>query len=90
MTPETTAKEVAEWMAEQFKGDYYLYQETVVYEIADKFGKQFYDNENGNLAIRKDVLSAFRELTKDTVIWEREERRWRMREPGDDPGRQQR
>jgi hypothetical protein len=81
--PTPTAKQIAEWMSEQFKQDCYLYQETVVYEIAEKFGEEFtYDNQNGNLAIRKDVLSVFRTLTEGSVIWERGERRWRKREPG--------
>jgi hypothetical protein len=79
--PTPTAKQVAEWMSKQFKQDCYLYQETVVYEIAEKFGEEFtYENANGNLAIRKDVLSSFRTLTQDSVIWERGERRWRKRE----------
>ena len=67
-----------------------LYQESAVYDIAQKFGKEFtYDNENGNLAIRKDVLTIFRKLTKDSVVWERGERYWRPRQKFDDPSRRQ-
>jgi len=70
------------------KGD--LYQDASVREIAKKFGSQFtYSNDNGNEAIRKDVLSAFRKLSKDTVVWEREDRYWRMRKPGDKLAREQ-
>jgi hypothetical protein len=85
-----TPEEVAKWMLEQLETETYIHQETIVYEIAEKFGKQFtYDNANGNLAIQRAVLTAFMKLSKDSVVWERENRRWRKREPGDDPGRQQ-
>jgi hypothetical protein len=53
----------------------YLYQEEAVYEIHEKFGEDFtYDNDNGNLAIRRDVLAAFRRLSGDGVVWDRSER----------------
>jgi hypothetical protein len=46
-----------------------MYQETVVYEILDRFGEEFvYDNENGNLAIARPVLKEFRKLTEDSVV----------------------
>ena len=62
--------EVAEWMFEELRREKYLYQETVVYDIEDKFGNEFvYINENGNLAIDRKVLKAFRELTEDTAVW---------------------
>jgi Family of unknown function (DUF6953) len=48
-----------------------------------------YDNDNGNLAISRNVLSAFRRLTGEDVVWDRDERMWRHRESHDAPGRQQ-
>jgi len=85
-----TPKDVAEWMLEELKKDKYLYQETVVYDIAEKFGDEFtYTNDNGNLAIDKKVLDAFRKISETTVIWERGTRMWRFREDYDEPGRQQ-
>jgi len=67
-----------------------LHQETAVSHIALKFGYEFtYDNENGNLAIRRDVLATFRRLTKDSVVWEREDRCWRKRKMEDKPTKQQ-
>ena len=73
-----TAKDVAEWMAEQFESNRYLYQETIVYKIKKQFGEGFvYHNENGNLAIGKDVLKNFRKITDGKVVWERSERAWR-------------
>jgi hypothetical protein len=83
-------KEIAAWMLQELDRVRFLYQETVVYDIASKFGKEFTAiNDSGNLAIRKDVLSAFRKLSGDAVIWERGERMWRKRTSYDAPGRQQ-
>jgi hypothetical protein len=87
---QATAKQVAQWMAKQLAGGDYLYQETVVYQIAEKFGRKFtYNNQNGNLAIRKEVLAAFLKLSKDSVVWFREDHCWRKRRSGDRKGRQQ-
>ena len=62
----------------------------IPYEIARRFGEEFtYHNENGNLAIDRRVLKAFRKLTGDSVVWERGERLWRRREGYDQVGRQQ-
>jgi hypothetical protein len=90
MESQHTAAQVAEWMLEELKREGTLDQETAVSEIEDKFGEQFvYANENGNPAIGKDVLAAFRKLTKDSVVWIKEDRCWRMRDEDDQPGRQQ-
>jgi len=86
----TTPDDVAKWMLGELQREKYLYQETVVYDIESKFGKDFvYLNDNGNLAISRKILSAFKKLTGDSVIWERAERMWRFREQHDEPGRQQ-
>jgi hypothetical protein len=38
-------------MLEELKRQEKLYQDTLVFEIAERFGSQFtYDDENGNLA----------------------------------------
>lgn len=68
----------------------YLYQETAAYDIASRFGEAFtYTNQNGNLAIDKKVLAAFKKLSGETIIWERGQRVWRKRQEYDEPGRQQ-
>ncbi len=86
MKSELPAKQVAEWMLDELKRNGDLYQDAIVREIAKKFGRQFtYTNDNGK-AIRKDVLFEFRKLSKDTAVWEREDRYWRMRKPGDKLG----
>jgi hypothetical protein len=56
----------------------------------ERFCETFtYINSNGNVAISKAVLTAFRALTAETVVWERGEKCWRKRERLDAPGRQQ-
>lgn len=85
-----TPDDVARWMLDELRKVKYLYQETVVYDIQSRFGEEFvYFNDNGNLAISKKVLSSFKQITSDAVIWERGQRLWRFRENYDEPGRQQ-
>jgi hypothetical protein len=85
-----TPKDVAQWMLEELKRETYLYQNMVVYDIEEKFGEEFtHINDNGNPAIDQRVLKEFRKLTEQTVVWERGERLWRLREDYDDPGRRQ-
>lgn len=84
-----TAEDVAQWMLDQVRQGY-LYQDRAVYEIHRIFGERFtYDNTQGNLAIGRDVLKAFRRISEADVIWDRYERMWRVREARDLPGRQQ-
>ena len=86
----TTTEYVAQWMLEELHRVKYLYQQDAVFAIETKFGGPFfYINEAGNPAIDKKVLSAFKKMTGDTVVWERGERVWRMREEYDTQGRQQ-
>lgn len=76
--------EIAQWMFDELKRQQCLYQQEVVYDIESKFGQEFtYTNENGNLAINRNVLKAFRKITSNTVVWERSERMWRMRQSYD-------
>ena len=85
-----TPAAVARWMLDEFeRQDGYLAQEDAADTIGSKFGTAFvYDNENGNLAIDRKVLDAFRKLTAETVVWDRGERAWRRRDLNDPPGRQ--
>ena len=79
-------KTIAKWMLEELTREETLYQEEVVNDIVSKFGEEFaYINNNGNLAIDKQVLLEFRILTEKTVVWERGERFWRFREDYDNP-----
>ena len=90
MAGESTTQDVAEWMLSKLDKQPLLYQEVVVYEIERRFGAEFtYINNNGNIAITRGVLDAFRRLTGDDVVWVLSDRYWRRRQPGDEPGRQQ-
>ncbi len=77
-------------MANEVRTKGELYQEDAVDAIERRFGAEhLYDNANGNLAISKPVLTAFRHITESDVIWIRSERYWRRRERADEEGRQQ-
>jgi len=59
-------------------------------DLQQRYGDDFvYENAAGNLAISRKVLSEFRRLNKDCVVWERGERCWRPRETTDAVGRMQ-
>ena len=85
-----TSKDVARWMYDEVRRRRLLYQCDVVDEIRNDFGEEFtYLNSIGNLAIIKRVLSEFRKLSEDTILWSKSERAWRGRSEYDDPRRQQ-
>jgi hypothetical protein len=87
---DATPEVVAKWMLGEVEQDGVLAQAVAVDEIAHRFGDEFvYENERGALAIDKRVLSAFLDVSRETVVWQRRGRFWRKREPGDGPGRQQ-
>jgi hypothetical protein len=90
MTGATTAADVARWMLEQVQTSQWLDQDVAVFEIEKRFGSTFvHDNENGNPAIDRSVLKEFKAISRETVVWERGDRAWRLRGPHDAPGRQQ-
>lgn len=83
-------EKIAEWMFNQFK-DGWLYQEDVAWELEKKFGDDaIYENENGNYAINKSVLKAFKKITEAKVVWERGDKAWRILSDDEEyTGRQQ-
>lgn len=84
------AEDIAKWMLSEIEKTGELYQEEAVDMIEEKFGEPYvYENENGNSAIANSVLTAFRKLSGDNIVWSRSERYWRGREDHDEPGRQQ-
>jgi len=87
----TTAKEVAERMANELDITPSLGQSDAAGRIRMYFGEEFtYINRHRNTAISKAVLTEFEKLTRDSVVWVRKDRRWRKREEWDTPGREQR
>jgi hypothetical protein len=82
---------VAERMFEALIDTQVLRQKHAVRIILKEFGDAFlYKNARNHWAIDASVLSAFADLTGDSVVWEKSKQRWRRRRPGDKPGRQQR
>lgn len=80
-----TASNIAKWMASQLEISTHIYQDTTASEIMRQFGEQFvYKNSNGNLAIGKDVLKCFRELTEGKVQWERGNKAWKKLKDGEE------
>lgn len=70
-------QKIAEWLYNRIVEDEVLYQSQAVEEIEDEFGEKYvYENENGNLAIHKKILEAFRVLNKGEIIWQRKDYRW--------------
>ncbi|WP_373034512.1 hypothetical protein [Sulfurimonas sp.] len=55
-----------------------MYQMDIVYDIENTYGDEFvYENENGNMAIKKTVLTAFSKLKKEYDIeWNKSEKAW--------------
>lgn len=84
-----TPAEAAMWMIDELSAKKYLDQETVVYKLVKIDPSLTYHNTNGNLAIAKAVLDAFRKAIPDDVVWSRSDRQWRHRKSYDKPGRMQ-
>jgi hypothetical protein len=85
-----TPKDAALWMQSQVNSKGELYQVDAMDYIRLHFGSQFVTiNASGNEGIAKSVLAAFNKLTAADVVWARNSRYWRRRQPGDEPGRQQ-
>jgi hypothetical protein len=83
-------EQIATWMVSQFKG-HYLYQDDIVWALNKQFGDDAtYQNDNGNLAINKNVLKEFKKITNEKVVWERGGKAWRKLKPTEAyTGRQQ-
>lgn len=88
---DTDAQAAARWMLTQItdtkSGE--LWQVDAAEHIDRNFEGLTYINENGNLAIDKEVLAAFRKLSGGAVVWERGLRYWRRRAEYDPEGKRQ-
>ncbi len=86
----TTPGDVAQWMLSVIEEQGEMSQNNAYYQINKQFGVGFTTVSNsGSPTIKGSVLNAFKEISKDTVIWERGDKKWRKREFYDLPGRQQ-
>ena len=60
-----TPEDVAQWMLAEVMAKGTVDQESIAFEIEQKFGKEFVpENENGNPSVRRDVLAAFRNIKR--------------------------
>jgi hypothetical protein len=84
----STPKDVAQWMQTEIERRIEFFHIDAIDEIHQEFGGEFIDmNEKGGFAISKAVLKEFRELTKETVVWERGLQYWRLRDSHDTSGK---
>ncbi|WP_326673392.1 DUF6953 family protein [Streptomyces canus] len=87
---DTDAQAAARWMLTQITDNGELWQMDAADRIASDFDEGLtYTNDNGNLAISKEVLAAFRKLSEGSVVWERGSRFWRRRQEYDPEGKRQ-
>jgi hypothetical protein len=85
-----TSKDAAEWMLTAVRTSPRLTQSRAVRALKREFGEEaVYKNENGNLAISKDVLREFRQQGGNEVVWSKKDRYWRLRRETDPPGKRQ-
>jgi hypothetical protein len=84
-------EKVSEWMRAQLDNEGCLYQDDVV-DYLVKSGAELLlrENSDGNLVIVRKLLTEFRKLTQDDVVWVKPERYWRFRVLEDEPSRETR
>lgn len=81
---------VARWMADKVLEEGYLDQGNAAWTIEHEFGEEFvYENESGGTSINRNALQAFRALSEHTVVWDQDDKSWRMRADYDSSGRRQ-
>lgn len=79
---------VAKWMLAQIEREACIYQDDVVdYLVKASREDLLIENADGNQVLGKGVLTAFRKLTPDSVVWVKPDRYWRFRVAEDEPGR---
>lgn len=87
---QTTSNDVAQWMLAAIEEHGELTQNNAFYGISKQFGSGFTTITNSGVAsIKGSVLTAFKKLSGDAIVWERGEKKWRKREFYDGPGREQ-
>ena len=89
-TDKITSSDVAQWMLSVIQEHGELSQNDAFYEINKQFGSSFTTiTDSGSPSIKGGVLTAFRKISDDIVIWERGDKKWRKREFYDALGREQ-
>jgi hypothetical protein len=80
MAEKSTVDDVARWMLEEVHAQGFLHRERAVHEIDARFGDAFvYRNVLGKQRINRKVLTTFRKLGEDSVVWDESDKNWRSR-----------
>ena len=87
--PEHAVTEAAEWIAAEVERNGYLEHDAAALAIWERFGFTFaYWSEESDKQgksrrrvrrLHPAVLKAFKKLTSNTVVWEKDDRAWRKR-----------
>ena len=87
MTPES----VACWMLSEAEKHGCIYQDDVVdYLVKADAIALLRENSEGSLVVGQPVLTAFKKITQETVVWVKPDRYWRFRVAEDEPSREAR
>ncbi|MBC7546477.1 hypothetical protein H7171_01895 [Candidatus Saccharibacteria bacterium] len=85
-----SANSVALWMLSVVEEHGELSQNNAYYLINKQFGSGFTTvTSSGSPSIKGSVLTAFKKISENTIVWERGEKKWRKREFYDASGRDQ-
>lgn len=89
-TNEASSRDVANWMLSVIDEQGELSQNNAFYEINKQFGSGFTTiASSGSPSIKGGVLTAFKKISENSVVWERGDKKWRKRQFYDAPGREQ-
>ncbi|MFS8078806.1 hypothetical protein UDZ25_09090 [Serratia marcescens] len=92
MTLQSQLESIVKWMVTTVNTQEILYQHEVVDHIITYYGDgdDFVNmNDQGNYGINRKILALFRKASEKDVVWDREDKAWRLRYESDLPGRQQ-
>lgn len=82
------ATEASLWMRSRLDKERCLYQDDVVdFLVKAKADELLKENSDGNLVLALKLLTEFRKLTQDEIVWVKPDKYWRFRVSEDGPGR---
>ncbi|TMP46848.1 MULTISPECIES: hypothetical protein [unclassified Pseudoalteromonas] len=85
------AKDIAEWMQTELTLHGCIYQDDAVdYAIKSQAEELLRENPDGNLVLGRNILTEFKKLNENTVVWVKPDRYWRWRVDEDEAGREAR
>ncbi|MGX9362240.1 DUF6953 family protein [Pantoea ananatis] len=83
--------DVCTWMMSNLANDGCIYQQDVVdYLVKLDSEHLLKENADGNLVLSTSVITQFRKLSANDVVWVKPDKYWRYRVPEDEEGREAR